>query len=409
LGPILISTEWFDGVTLEGQVLLNCCHTDLPSQTIEILQQLLTRPVNWPQFKQLAQYHGVVPLVSKALHQLSSSNIPDGILQEFSTYVQASLVLKRLILEEMLTISKVFSQEGMTVVPFKGPMLALSVYGGLELREFCDLDLLVKPSHITKARAILTDLGYTGRRNQELSEEGSPSPYNNFTKHNGMFRVDLQLGIRGSNFFFSLDHELFWNNLEVVRIKDQEVLTFSPEILLIILCLHGNKHVWEMAKWIGDIAELLRKNPQLDWAQVANLSKEMQCFRQVLMGICLAHKIFGLPLPPTIHLQIQNDQDILRLSYGIPSSLIQNPSQRVYEKHREAFFLSLKETNWEKFRYALQICASKNSPVIHDSLSWFRFQGRLQALNHVYVFLLHVLPFKKLKEFIHCKLFPHKE
>jgi len=408
MNGLFSSPEWFDGVTLEGQVLLHCCHTDLSSQTIETLKQLLARPVNWPQFKQLAQYHGVVPLVSKALHQLSSSNIPTEILYEFSTYVQASLVLKRLILEEMLTISKAFSQEEVKVVPFKGPILALSVYKSLELREFLDLDLLIKPSQIKKAQAILVTLGYTRRGNQEPSEGGSPSLYHNFTKCNGMFLVDLQIGIRGANFFFSLDHKIFWNNLEVFRIKGQEVLTFTPEILLIILCLHGTKHVWATAKWIGDIAELLRKNPQLDWSQVENLSGEMHCFRQVLMGICLAHQMFAIPLPPTIHRRIQNDKDILRLSYGIPSSLIHNPKHQVHEKHRKAFFLSLKETNGERLRYALQICAHK-SPVIHESLSWFRFQGRLQALNRVYGFLLQVLPFKKLQKFIHDKLFPHNE
>lgn len=132
MSGLFSSPEWFAGVTLEGQVLLHCCHTDLSSQTIETLKQLLARPVNLPQFKRLAQYHGVVPLISKALHQLSSSNIPTEILCEFSTYVQASLVLKRLILEEMLTISKAFSQEEVKVVPFKGPILALSVYKSLE-------------------------------------------------------------------------------------------------------------------------------------------------------------------------------------------------------------------------------------------------------------------------------------
>ena len=50
----------------------------------------------------------------------------------------------------MLTISKVFANEGITVVPLKGLSLALSVYDRLEFREFLDLDLLVKPGQIAR-------------------------------------------------------------------------------------------------------------------------------------------------------------------------------------------------------------------------------------------------------------------
>jgi hypothetical protein len=391
-----LSTSWLDGATPEGKALIYCCHTNLSPSILEKLESLLRTSINWEYFKQLAKFHGVIPLVSHALKKLPSSCIADGTLKEYSSYVQASLVLKQLIVQEMLTISRVFSQEGITVVPLKGPILALSIYERLEYREFQDLDLLVKPGDMSRAREILLSLGYTRRKGQ--SEE---TLYNNLTKKNNMFLIDLQHGLWGTSFYFSLDHEIFWSNLEKIQIQDQEILSFSPEILLILLCLHGNKHVWEYGKWICDIAELLRVKPNLDWMRVSNLAQKLHCSRQVLMGSCLANQIFQAPLPAFIHEQIHFDPDILSLSQGIPYSLVRNPDKRVYEKHREAFFLTLKETTWEKIRYALVLCRL-DSDVMHDSLPWFRSQRRLKALYAVihpcYLFIRKLTFFQKIKD-----------
>ena len=96
--------------------------------------------------------------------------------------------------------------------------------------------------------------------------------------------------------------------------------------------------MWEYGKWICDIAELVRKNPELNWTRIIKLSSEMSCFRQMLMGVCLADQIFPLSLPLVIKEYIQNDSLLLTLSQGIPYSLIQDSNKQVHEKHRDAFF-----------------------------------------------------------------------
>ena len=39
----------------------------------------------------------------------------------------------------------------------------------------------------------------------------------------------------------------------------------TPEDLLLILCVHGGKHVWECLKWLVDVRELVDRFPQLDY------------------------------------------------------------------------------------------------------------------------------------------------
>jgi len=49
------------------------------------------------------------------------------------------------------------------VVSFKGPILAEAVYDDLSLREFCDLDLLIRVQDLAKAEDILLACGYTAQ------------------------------------------------------------------------------------------------------------------------------------------------------------------------------------------------------------------------------------------------------
>src|SRR3712207_8653927 len=37
---------------------------------------------------------------------------------------------------------------------------------------------------------------------------------------------------------------------------------------LLILCVHGTKHIWGRLSWICDVAELLRTQPDMDWEYV---------------------------------------------------------------------------------------------------------------------------------------------
>jgi len=48
-------------------------------------------------------------------------------------------------------------------IPYKGPTLALAVYGNLALREFTDLDILVQTQNVRQAAELLKDRGYQGQ------------------------------------------------------------------------------------------------------------------------------------------------------------------------------------------------------------------------------------------------------
>ena len=65
------------------------------------------------------------------------------------------------------------AREGIPVISFKGPVLAISAYGRLELRKFNDLDLLVRERDADRARTVFASLGYFEIREKR---RGKPIP-----------------------------------------------------------------------------------------------------------------------------------------------------------------------------------------------------------------------------------------
>ena len=65
--------------------------------------------------------------------------------------------------ELVRAFTRSLEQAGIPSMPFKGPALALQLYGGLECRQFKDLDLVVPPDKAVHAAEILRAMGYDGK------------------------------------------------------------------------------------------------------------------------------------------------------------------------------------------------------------------------------------------------------
>ena len=243
--------------------------------------------LNWTYLEELAKFHGVVPLVYRNLNAICPELASKDTLNSLRRYTQASTLLNGLLAKELVVLLEAFDNNGISVIPFKGPTLAVTAYGDLSLREFVDLDLMVKQDSIPKARKILRLLGYApkGKTSDAESPEMRNRRFHTLVKKNGMFRVDLQWLMANRYFSFQLDRDHLWENLQSISVAGKMVKALAPEELLVILCVHGSKHVWEELKWICDVAELVRAQEGMDWERLLARATEMRCLRMVYMGL----------------------------------------------------------------------------------------------------------------------------
>jgi hypothetical protein len=217
---------------------------------------------------------------------------------------------------ELLKILALFEGHGISAIPFKGPVDAILIYGNLALREFGDLDILVRGESMNAAEEILFSLGYRPEVRVPRSQLRlhSRTDCESAYVHQDGIRVDLHWRITPSGFPFAIDMEQVWLRQQYVQLGDARIRGFSPEDTLLILCAHGGKHLWERLEWVSSVAEFIRNHEDMDWEQVVKGAQAARGRRILFLGLSLAHEILGAELPDGILAGIEKDSAVRKLA-----------------------------------------------------------------------------------------------
>ena len=134
----------------EVDFLLSCARVDLLEAQAQHLRQLLMRPLDWNRLVALAARHGLLPLLARHLQTLPADTIPAAVSESLRVH-QHAVALRNLGLSgELVRVLRLFAEHGIAALPFKGPTLAQFAYGDPALREFGDLDLLLRPRDVPR-------------------------------------------------------------------------------------------------------------------------------------------------------------------------------------------------------------------------------------------------------------------
>ena len=175
-----------------------------------------------------------------------------------------------------------------------------------------------------------------------------------------MFRVDLQDSIAGNHFYFRIDDKRFENRLGSLLLLGSSVPNLPVEEGLLILCIHGAKHLFERLKWICDIAELIRAHPGIDWDRVVKLAKTFRIERILYLGLFLAHTMLDIDLPAVILKKAVNNSEVRSLAEGVQDKLFSSLNPAVVNGDQKVAFLRMRDRWWERVQYWLYLCMTHN-------------------------------------------------
>jgi hypothetical protein len=241
----------------------------------------------------------------------------------------------------------------------------MMAYGNLALRQFNDLDFLLESTDIPRARKLLSSHGYRSQHHIGQTQEDayfrSLCQLPLFHEENSIL-VELHAKITSRNFPFSTD-QTFWQRLMPVSLLGKEVLTFSREDLLLILCVHGAKHVWCCLGWICDVANLLSVSPAIDWEQVTDQTRRIGCERMLRLGLFLAHDLLGAPLPDFVVQEVQKDPVVRPLAERVYKQLLGSSGMDLSGFGDALFHLRVRERLRDAVRYSLSLALA---PTLAD-------------------------------------------
>ncbi|MCB0117265.1 MAG: nucleotidyltransferase family protein [Caldilineaceae bacterium] len=294
---------------IEYSLLMAAARMDLSSTQLTTLFEQTKGQVNWHHTLSLAASHGITPLLYQAVQGVPTvpNEVQDRLHRVYMGIAQKNMWLTA----ELLALIDRFAAQGIILVPYKGPILAQMAYDNLSLREFKDLDVLVRENDVHKAQTLLVDQDFypwKAPAPEDAETAFRKRPVQRFIHRQRPIAVDLHWGATYKRSFdFPFKDEQFWRRLQTFSMSGRNIQVVPPEEMLQFLCLHGSRHQGERLIWIRDVAQFVHAHPHMAWDRCLTLATQAGNQRMLLIGLQLAHDLMGIDLPASVHAAIQSN------------------------------------------------------------------------------------------------------
>ena len=293
-------------LTPSDQLILSSVRVHPTAADLERLDALIPLIDDWDYLSRTIIERGIGPLFFNKLSLLSNAAlIPEvartNLQQAYFRTLSRSMVLY----DAFRKVADVFAVNHIQVVALKGIHLSEWLYGDIGLRQFSDIDLLVKREDGEKCLNILTELGFV-QSGDEVSN--TIMEYSGIVHYPAMVRndvsVEIHINLHRRQKPYSLDARKIIENSESLLINQLEVHVMELHDLLIFLCIHLDKHFTQgdvQFTSFNDITNLIDLHgEEIDWEKCISRCKEFKCESFVFKYLLLVNRFFNVPLPVSI-------------------------------------------------------------------------------------------------------------
>jgi len=253
----------------ELALLLHAAASDGSLAARQHTRKLAQAVVSWQLFLERATQHAVIPLIDHELGHNAADLVAPDAASSLRAAAQEGAMRSLRLAGDLVAVQRALASAGVSAIPFKGPTLAVLVYGNLSLRQFEDLDILVRARELSRARDALFAVGFSPVL--QLSDHQRASIV--LSGHHEQLRhaesgttVELHWSLNNRALTHDAFEHYWWEALQPVSIGGVTMHTLGSERLLLFLCMHGGKHSWARLSWLCDLHRALRTYTRADWA-----------------------------------------------------------------------------------------------------------------------------------------------
>lgn len=293
----------------EVELLLGCT---VRSGRADKVSKAIRRGVDWDLFTRMAVAHGVLAPVYRCLEAPMTDDVPAGPLAGLRQRYLANALQGTHATGELLRLMKLFAANQISALAFKGPVLSLLAYGGVSMRQYNDLDLLVRESETARALDILGADGYAPQAGYDAGDVGRRGAFElSLVRPGSLAVIDLHWRLVPPYFPVALDGEELWQRAISADFDGGAVPTMALEDQMLYLCAHGAKHGWQALGGICDLAELMRAAP-IDWDGLCARAERAGARRMLLLGTLLAHDLLDAQAPEHVLAAARREGAVVR-------------------------------------------------------------------------------------------------
>jgi Uncharacterised nucleotidyltransferase len=342
----------------EKRLLVGCARTRLGPEIAQEVRKLATAPLNWDFLIAAAAENSILPLLARQLAATGPEIVPSIHMERLKAAARANALRCLMFAAELIKITDLFRSQGIQAIPYKGPLLAVDAYRDLTLREFDDLDIILRQRDMAKANEIMREQGYRARFPWILPSDGLsavvPGEYKYRDAARGLI-VELHTEWTLRHFPVRPDLDDLATRLAPIVLSGHEIATFGAEEMLPILCVHGSKDFWDRISWIADISEFVQSHPQLDWDRLLQRAEMLRAHRMLHVGLALAAGLLATPLPEEVHARIKRDSVAVSVASEIIQRHLGRDGQELDAAARFRYRRRMVDGTFAGWRYSLRL------------------------------------------------------
>ena len=366
----------------EARLLLRSGQVREDSDGAEAIATALAGDLDWDYLLPAASRHGMTPLLYQYLKTARAGIVPETVLDQlrdsFHTITRHNLFLAG----QLFDLLELFEANAIPAIPFKGPVLAVFAYGDLSLRQFVDLDIIVRRKDVLRSKELLVSRGYRPALQLSRVEEKVfvLSDFENYPLKDttGSFEVELHWGVT-RRLSIALDADRLHDCLIPVSVSGREIRTLRTEDLLLTLCVHGAVHFWERLAWVCDVAKLVAAHRSLEWERVLNQATALGCRRMLFLGLLLAGELLRAPVPKEILLRAHGDREAESLAEQVCREMFRDSRDPPSALERFRLEVRMRERLRDRVRHCLAIALT---PRVQDA-EFLPLPGPLSPLYYL--------------------------
>lgn len=340
-------------ISPEFGLLLACARRQMNADHVRYALGLVDY-LDWNVLLEQAREYRLFPLLYWHWTKSLRLSFPADLAPQLDGQFRANAARSLLLVQQLADMVERLGQQGIPVVPFKGPALAESLYGNAALRECVDLDILIRRRDVPEAIRTLVSAGYADIKQLKPGRQGAyiSTQYEYPLLSPSGILLELQWRVVPRYFSLPLNEEQYWSRIQPFTLCGREMYSLSPEDLLLFLCIHGGKHGWEKLIWLADVAELVVSKPRLDWDYILDQARRAGAFRMLRLGVVLADRLLGITIPTEAEYQLTRDPMAERIAKGLVRDLVSGQHPTYLRSQR--YLLRVRERWQDKLQYVLR-------------------------------------------------------
>ena len=295
-----------DGRTLlEFKLMLACAEALLktrgPADPRRLAGLAARHGRDWSGFLELLRENRFLPVVGRALGASGGIDAGDPLTETVLSRWKKDSVRMMRMTSELVRLIGILSDRAIRVLAFKGPALAIQIYGAANMRLCKDLDLLVAPDDHERAEKLLLQEGYAYPPGEIPRKAGLAHRVAAFHTHlihrEHRTQVELHFNLLQGTFPALMTFDALWRERASVRISGADVPVFPLPLHGLYLSFHGEQHSWERLIRPYDLAAVVDALGPEKTAGLLELAERREIKSRLLKALLLAHLMFGVIIP----------------------------------------------------------------------------------------------------------------